>query len=132
MTEIQVKGVFQITGWDETPYLERQDGAKQSNAKITQSYLGGIEGCSELQYLMCYTSDGNAVFVGLETITGVIEGRSGSFVLQHQGTFAAGVARSSLRIVAHSGQGELANIAGEGCFESGENGQANYQMAVSL
>lgn len=132
MTEIQLKGVFQITGWDETPYLEGQDGARQSNAKITQSYLGGIEGHGELQYLMCYTSDGNAVFVGIETMTGTIEGRTGSLVLQHQGTFAAGVARSNFTIVAHSGQGEFANIVGEGSFESSEKGQANYQMSVNL
>ena len=49
-----MKGTFQITGWDEIPYVENENGSKQSHAKITQNYSDSIEGSSELQYLMSY------------------------------------------------------------------------------
>jgi hypothetical protein len=128
---IKLNGVFQITDWDETPYSENDDGSKQSHAKIAQNYNGDIKGASELQYLMSYQPDGSAVFVGFETVSGSINGKSGSFVIQHTGTFESGVASSSFSIVPKSGRGELAGISGTGSFKSGENGQADYEVIIS-
>ncbi|WP_225918131.1 DUF3224 domain-containing protein [Neiella holothuriorum] len=127
-----MEGVFQITGWDETPYLENTDGSKKSHAKITQSYTGAIVGNSDIQYLMSYQADGSAVFVGLETITGTIEGRSGTVTLQHNGQFINGVASSEFVIVASSGTDELAAMLGQGSFISGEAGTANYQLNLEI
>ena len=123
-------GTFQITSWDESPYSESEDGAKQTHAKITQTYSGVIEGTSELQYLMSYQPDSIALFVGFETITATINGQSGSFVLQHNGKFEAGVASSDFSIVEKSAKGDLANLSGTGSFKSGENGQAAYQFNI--
>jgi hypothetical protein len=47
----KLEGVFQITGWDESPYQENDDGSKWSHAKIKQTYSGSIEGSSDVQYL---------------------------------------------------------------------------------
>lgn len=127
----QVQGQFQITSWDEVAYQEREDGAKQSLAKITQQYTGAIEGTSTLQYLMCYRADGDATFVGFETVTGTVDGKSGSFVLQHNGTFSHGVAQSQFQVVAGSATDELAPLVGIGSFTSGEQGQAQYQLEFS-
>jgi hypothetical protein len=128
----QLKGTFQITGWDETPYNENDDGSKLTNAKITQSYTGDIKGSSELQYLMSYTANGSAIFVGLETVSCTINGKSGSFVIQHNGKFVAGVASSTFTIISDFGQNELMGISGGGTFKSGENGQAHYTVAINV
>lgn len=127
---MQLSGIFQITGWDETAYIENDDGSKQTNAKITQNYQGDIEGKSELQYLMSYTSNGSAIFIGLETIFCSINGKSGDFVIQHNGKFEAGVASSNFSIVPDSGRNELVGITGSGSFKSGENGQASYTIEI--
>ena len=124
-----MSNVFQITGWDETPYIENQDGSKKSHAKITQSYSGVIEGSSEIQYLMSYQSAASALFVGFEVVTGKVNGKYGSFTLQHNGKFENGVASSNFVIV--SGTDELANIEGSGSFKSGESGQANYELSTN-
>ena len=58
--ENEIKGTFQITGWEENPILEFEDGSKQTHAKVDQTYSGGIEGTSEINYLMSYRSDGTA------------------------------------------------------------------------
>ena len=127
-----MNGTFQITGWDETPYMEGKNGAKKSHAKITQNYSGAIEGSSELQYIMSYQSSTSALFVGFEVITGTINGKSGSVTLQHSGKFENGVASSNFIIVSNSGTGELVGIEGSGSFESGESGKANYELTTNV
>lgn len=126
--ESNTEGVFQITSWDETSYIEADDDSKQSHAKITQAYTGAIEGSSELQYLMSYQAAGSAIFVGFETVVGSVDGKSGSFVLQHNGKFESGVASSNFSVVPNSGKGGLVNIQGAGSFISGEHGKANYTV----
>ena len=126
-----MSNIFQITGWDETPYIENEDGSKKSHAKITQNYSGAIEGSSELQYLMSYQSAASALFVGFELVTGTVNGKSGSFTIQHSGKFENGVASSSFVIVSNSGTDELINIEGSGSFKSGESGQTSYELTIN-
>jgi len=122
---------FQIASWDETPYIESEDGSKKSHAKITQNDSGFIEGYSELQYLMSYQSATSAIFFGFEVVTGKVNSKSGSFTIQHNGKFENGIASSDFVIVSQSGTDELKNIEGSGSFESGEAGKANYELAIN-
>ena len=126
-----MEGTFQITGWDEIPYIEGENGSKKSHAIITQNYTGAIEGSSEIQYLMSYQSGSQALFVGFEVVTGSVNGKLGSFTLQHNGKFENGVASSSFVVVPDSGTGELTTIEGSGSFQSGEAGKANYEININ-
>jgi len=110
---------FQITGWDEKTYQEIEGSAKLSHAKVTQTYSGAIEGTSSIEYLMSYTVHGTANFVGLERVSGTVDGKTGTFVLQHTGSFSEGKARSSWSIVPGSGTGDLANLRGSGHYVAG-------------
>lgn len=125
-----VEGVFQITGWNEESYSEGDDGVKQSYAKVSQNYSGAIDGTSTVHYLMSYQSAGSALFTGFETLTATIEGKTGTVVIQHNGTFEQGVASSSFVIVPGSGNEQLAGLTGSGSFRSTENGQAKYQFSI--
>ena len=127
----KLEGVFQVTGWDEKPYSEESDGTKLTRAKVTQIYTGSIEGESQVEYLMAHSSDKSAVFVGMEKVTATINGKSGSFIIQHNGKFENGVASSNFVIVTGSGQGDLAAIEGSGSFESTEGGKSKYQMTIN-
>lgn len=60
MTKV-LSGTFQISGWDEKPSIEHDDGAKQSQAKMIQRSSGDVQGSGDIQYLMCYQSDGSAL-----------------------------------------------------------------------
>ena len=55
-----------------------------------------------------------AEYVGLMRFNGAVGGKSGSFVMQDTGSFEQGTASSALRIVEHSGTGELKGIKGKG------------------
>jgi hypothetical protein len=63
---------------------------------------------------MVYRPDNSGSFVGLERIVGRVGGRSGSFVLQHTGTFDKTDVNGTFFIVPQSGTGELVNLRGEG------------------
>jgi hypothetical protein len=55
---------------------------------------------------------GAAGYVAIEEVTGTLEGRKGSFALQHWGTMGSGNFELRVEIVPGSGTGELQGIAG--------------------
>lgn len=110
---------FKIKSWDEKPYNEIEGAPKLTRAKVSKTYHGDIEGESTLEYLMMYRQDGTAIFVGLERVVGSLGGRSGSFVLQHKGTFEGGKAKIDWFVVSGSCTGELSGLRGEGSFVVG-------------
>ena len=124
----QAKATFTIKSWDEKAYNEIAGGPKLTRASVTKSYQGDIEGEGKLEYLMMYRTAGSASFMGLERVTGSVGGRSGSFVLQHTGTFEDGVAKVTLSVVPGSGTGDLRGMTGEGGFSVGH--QPPYAMTL--
>ncbi|MEQ1537987.1 MAG: DUF3224 domain-containing protein [Sphingorhabdus sp.] len=58
-------------------------------------------------------ANGARVYVALETVTGSLKGKSGSFVLAHRGTMTKDAQTLSVIIVPETGTGELAGIKGE-------------------
>ncbi len=130
---VEAKCSFQITSWEEKTYQEIGGGAKLSNAKVTQSYTGAIEGTSSIEYLMSYTTQGTAIFVGLERVSGTVAGKTGTFVLQHVGGFSEGKARSSWSVVVGSGTEGLASLQGEGSYVAGhgEPAQASFKYSFA-
>jgi hypothetical protein len=84
--------------------------ARMSNDKV---FLGDIEGTSQGQMLMIGTPvQGSAAYVSIEVISGKLQGRSGSFALQHNGIMTRGVGELAVTVVPDSGTGELAGLAG--------------------
>lgn len=105
---------FAIKNWDEKPYSEGPDLPKLTRAAVAKTFTGDIEGEGQVEYLMMYSSDGSAAFVGLERVVGRLAGKAGSFVLQRTGTFENGVAKESYVVVPGSGTGELRSLRGQG------------------
>ena len=122
MTE-ENQATFQVKSWDEKPAQELADGAKITRAVVKQTYSGIISGDSSVEYVMFHRGDGTAVFTGVEHIIGTVGGKSGSFIIQHKGTFQEGTARSDWAVVSKSGTGELEGIEGNGSFSAGHGGQ---------
>ncbi len=124
----QAKATFGIKSWDERPFNEMNGTPKLTRASVTKSYQGDITGEGKVEYLMMYREDGTASFVGLERVVSSVGGRSGSFVLQHSGTFEDGVAKVILSVVPGSGTGDLRGMKGEGGFNAGH--QPPYAMTL--
>ncbi len=103
---------LKIESWDEQPYLELAEGTKLSRADVALS--GPQDGLASgtFQALMCYRADGTSSYVTLMTVTGTLDGRTGSFVLQGHGSYDGTAARGESHVVTGSGTGELAGLTG--------------------
>jgi hypothetical protein len=100
--------------WKEDAYDEIDGAPKLTQSRVTNTFVGDIEGESWEEYLMMYRSDDSCSFIGLERIIGKLGERSGSFVVQGIGTYETGIAQASLTIIPGSGTGDLVGIRGQG------------------
>jgi hypothetical protein len=111
-------GRIAVKTWDETPYNEADGGPRLVRVAVTETFSGDIEGEGEVTFLQVVRADGSASFVGVERVTGSVGGRSGTFVLQDQGTLEGGQVKGTWFVVPGSGTGELRGLRGEGGFEA--------------
>jgi hypothetical protein len=108
--------------WDETT-VAGEPPHSVARALFTTAYDGDLSGESTCALLISYTGGDPAdpqslvgPYVGYEHVTGTLDGKSGTFVLAASGDHTGGVARTDVTIVAGSGTGELAGIAGSGSY----------------
>jgi hypothetical protein len=107
--------------WDEKTLSEGEGGVKLTRASVTNSFGGDIEGEGTLEYLMFYRENGVVSFVGMERVVGRIGDRSGSFVLQHEGTYEAGAASGAWSVISGSGTADLGGLRGTGGYVAGHD-----------
>jgi hypothetical protein len=123
---------FAIKSWDEKPYSEGPDLPRLTQASVTKTFTGDIEGQGQVEYLMMYRTDGSATFVGLERIVGRIGGKPGTFVLQRVGVFEGGQAKESYSVVPGSATGELRGLRGEGNSAVGHGSEHPFTLSYDL
>ena len=116
-----ITAAFEITGWDETPYDEPADGPKLSRATVGKRFTGPLVGTSTAVLLMAQSDQGRG-YVASERVEGTLDGRVGTFVIQHGGLDDLTEQRSFGSIVPGCGTGELANLRGEAVFQHDESG----------
>jgi Protein of unknown function (DUF3224) len=110
--EKTLEAKLKIESWDEKPYRELDDGRKFTRADVVLSGPDDGLASATFESLMFYRADGTAGYVSLMHVTGTLDGRSGSFVLQGDGTYDGTAARGHLEIVERSGTGELSGLRG--------------------
>jgi Protein of unknown function (DUF3224) len=80
---------------------------------LDKQFHGDLEAVSKGQMLAAQTAvEGSGAYVAFELVTGTLNGKRGSFILQHKGTMRKGVYEMSVTVVPDSGTDELAGIAG--------------------
>src|SRR3954465_621021 len=126
------KGTFEVTGWDEKPFAQVGDGGKLTKASVKGKLDGDITGDASVEWLMCYTSDNEATYVGFQKVDGTLGGKRGSFVIETSGTFDGSKARGSWSVVPGSGSGELAGISGDGTFDSPKGTKASFSLDYEM
>jgi hypothetical protein len=124
-------GSFSITM---TPATAPQRAGRTTLGRVLleKIYAGDLVATANGEMLSGVTDTrGAAGYVAMEAITGVLQGKEGSFVAQHAGTMADGKQQLSIVIVPHSGTGQLTGISGTLAIRI-ENGQHFYDIDYSL
>lgn len=80
---------------------------------LDKQFHGDLEGTSKGQMLGVRTEvEGSAGYVAMERVNGTLQGRTGTFALQHSGTMNRGASTLSITVVPDSGTGQLTGLAG--------------------
>jgi Protein of unknown function (DUF3224) len=115
-----------------TPQDDNTGEADLGRMTIAKQILGDFVGTSKGQMLTAMTSvQGSAGYVAIERLTGTLNGRKGSFVLQHNGTMNRSAQQLSITVVPDSGTEELTGIAGVMKIKI-EGGKHFYELEYSL
>ena len=133
----QATSTFNVTGWDESPYAEPDDGPRLARTTVKKAFEGDLEGESTAQLLMCQATakdlKAGAGYVASEQFTGSLDGKSGSFVIQHGGLVSAeGTQQTFGHVVPGSGTGELAGLTGEIEISVAEDGTHTLTLDYDL
>ena len=92
---------------------EKVDGGSLGRMSLDKQFKGALQGSSKGEMLTAMTATkGSAGYVAIERFSGSLGGRSGSFVLQHNGIMNRGEPLLAVTVVPDSGTGELAGLAG--------------------
>ena len=129
---MRTKATFKILSWDEEPFDEPDDGPKLTRAHIKKSFYGELSGTGNLVYLMTHFESGVASFLGFEKVVGALHGRSGSFVLQHTGSYDGQRATADYEVVPGSGTNQLAGLSGTGSFSAGHAEEHDMTLDYEL
>jgi uncharacterized protein DUF3224 len=121
-------GAIEMKSWEETTWDGKAHnevtGAKQTVGVMVGAYHGALEATGETRFVMTYTDDDHCSTVGHELVSGTLDGRTGTFVLQHIGRYEDGTVSGGFTVVPESGTGELAGLSGSGgiTWEAGQSG----------
>lgn len=107
-----VIGPFEVKVGPLEPYNKADKAVGRYS--LDKQFHGALEGTSQGEMLAFGTGapGTSGGYVAIEKFTGKLEGRSGSFVLQHNTTMTKGKTDMNIFVVPDSGTGELAGISG--------------------
>lgn len=109
----QVQGRFEVT-------LAPQTGSEAPVGRfaLAKSFSGPLTATSTGEMLAIQGGvPGSAGYVAMERVTGSLEGREGTFALQHFGLMDRGVPSLTVTVVPDSGTGALTGLTGSMAIE---------------
>jgi hypothetical protein len=111
--DMQAKGEFEVK---RTPQgqLDAGGGLEIGHMRFDKHFHGPLEARSVVQMLALMSAvPGSGAYVAIERIEGVLDGRSGSFCMQHNGVMDRGQPSLSLSVIPDTGAGELVGLRGK-------------------
>ena len=106
-------GTFDVKLTPHKPDKTEAESANLGRMSIDKKFWGDLEATSKGEMLSAMTEvKGSAGYVAVERVSGTLQGRHGTFVLQHSGTMTRGKPELSVTVLPDSGTGELAGLAG--------------------
>ncbi len=124
------RGTFDVKVIPQSP--DDSAGGTFGRLFLDKKFHGPLDATSKGQMLAARTAvEGSAGYVALEIVSGTLDGRHGSFILQHFGTMAKGVATLTVTIVPDSGTEQLTGIAGRMTIIVAD-GKHSYELEYTL
>jgi len=103
------------TGTFEVQLSPQEDaGSPVGRMSIDKQFKGALEARSKGQMLMAASESvqGSAGYVAIEKVTGTLDGRSGTFCLQHNATMNRGAGDLNIIVIPDTGTDDLTGLSG--------------------
>jgi hypothetical protein len=131
MTTHHAKGTFEVT-LKPVPLSDSAADGKLGRMSFDKQFAGNLVGTSKGEMLSAQTdTKGSAGYVAIEKVVGEMDGRKGTFVLQHSGTMDRGQSHLTVVVVPASGTEGFAGIKGTMQIDIKE-GKHFYDFEYSL
>jgi hypothetical protein len=116
-----------------TPQDDPTDDPLLSRMTLDKTYHGDLEATAQGQMLAAGTAvKGSGAYVAIEKITGTLNGRTGTFILQHTGVMAQNVPQLTINVVPDSGTGDLTGLSGQMTIIIAPDGKHSYDFEYTL
>ena len=127
----RITGTFDVTMTPQ-PMHDAAADAGIGRMALAKRYHGGLNATGVGEMLAAMTgTPGSAGYVAIEKVDGALDGRRGSFALQHLGIMNRGAPTLSVTVVPDSGTGELAGLSGRLAIRI-EGGEHFYDFDYAL
>ena len=125
-------GPFDVKMNPDPSYETADGGIVLGRLSLAKEFHGALDATSVVQMLSAGTAvKGSAGYVAIELVAGRLEGRAGTFVLQHSGTMNRGEASLTVAVVPDSGTGALVGLAGTMAIDI-VDGKHSYRFDYTL
>jgi hypothetical protein len=110
---VEHKPVMHAKGSFEVKLSPQPGDTPIGRMSLDKQFHGDLEASSKGEMLAAQSGvKGSAGYVAIEQVTGTVQGRHGTFFLQHSGTMDRSVPQLSVTVIPDSGTGELEGLTG--------------------
>ncbi|WP_029430672.1 DUF3224 domain-containing protein [Blastococcus sp. URHD0036] len=104
---------FEVTGWEPEELVLGEPGPVAfGRVTLRKTFHGPLTGTSVVAMTSAAVGETPAGYVAQELVTGTLEGRTGTFVVQHSGVVDGADSRASGVVLPGTGTGELSGLRG--------------------
>ncbi len=123
-----VSGKFDVELKPLDAYAKGSNGVTLGRMSIDKTFTGAL---SATMLNALSPVKGSAGYVAIEQVKGKLDGKKGSFVLQHYGTMNSNSQHLTLEVIPDSGTSELEGLTGKMSIKI-EDGQHFYEFEYEL
>lgn len=115
------------------PASAAADVAGLARMSLDKTFHGPLQATSRGEMIAFRSATpGSAGYVAMETVRGTLNGREGSFVLQHSATMDRNQPSLSITVVPDSGTGALTGLTGRMHIDIAPGGAHSYRFEYAL
>jgi hypothetical protein len=127
----RASGTFEVKLSPQAPD-DKSEASAIGRMLLDKQFHGDLEAVGKGQMLAHSTAtQGSAGYVAIEQVSGTLQGRTGTFVLQHNGVMDRGAPQLTITVVPDSGTGQLAGLTGKMDIQI-EGGKHSYVFEYTL
>lgn len=128
----QAKGPFDVKR-TAMEAVDAGQGASFGRLRFEKRFHGDLDATSVVEMLSAGNpAAGSAGYVAMEHVVGTLQGRSGSFMLQHSGTMDRGAMALTVTVVPGTGSAGLQGLSGNLRIDIAEGGAHSYTFDYAL